>query len=190
MSQIKFGEFLRAVSVTQRRISFNDLAVKPKLDSSGKPLPIEPQKLKVNSLDVYRILAPYTSVRFMEQVKSVVPLALYLMLFQIFILRQGVSGAWVITGGLVAVMAGLMLFMEGLKLGLMPFGESIGNTLPVKSPLFVVLLIAFLLGVGVTFAEPAIGALKAAGAIVSAEKAPYLYVQMNAKKNKQIKAEA
>jgi hypothetical protein len=61
----------------------------------------------------------------------------------------------------------------------MPFGESIGNTLPVKSPLFVVLLIAFLLGIGVTFAEPAIGALKQAGAIVSPEKAPYLYALLN-----------
>ena len=58
-------------------------------------------------------------------------------------------------------------FMEGLKLGLMPFGEVIGNTLPKKSPLPLVLLVALLLGVGVTYAEPAIGALKAAGQIVS-----------------------
>ena len=33
--------------------------------------------------------------------------------------------------------------MEGLTLGLMPFGETIGKTLPIKSPLGVVLLIAF-----------------------------------------------
>ena len=66
-----------------------------------------------------------------------------------------------ITGGLGAVILGLMVFMEGLKLGLMPFGEVIGTNLPKKSPLPVVLLIAFLLGIGVTFAEPAIGALQA-----------------------------
>ena len=41
------------------------------------------------------------------------------------------------------------------------------------------LLITLLLGVGVTFAEPAIGALKAAGQNVSVEQAPYLYALLN-----------
>ncbi|MCB0364404.1 MAG: DUF1538 domain-containing protein [Bdellovibrionaceae bacterium] len=176
---IRYGEFVREMSVRQAQISFNDLAVKPQKDDQGNDIPIKPEKLSVTGTDIYRILAPYTSVRFIEQVKAVVPLAVYLVIFQIFILRQGVTDAFIITGGLFSVMLGLMLFMEGLKLGLMPFGESIGNTLPVKSPLPVVLLIAFLLGVGVTFAEPAIGALKAAGQIVQVDKAPYLYAILN-----------
>ena len=111
--------------------------------------------------------------------KAVVPLAAYLFLFQILILRQGVLDHWVITAGLIAVILGLMIFMEGLKLGLMPFGEIIGHTLPKKSKLGVVLLIAFLLGIGVTFAEPAIGALQAVGSIVDVKKAPYLYTLLN-----------
>ena len=41
------------------------------------------------------------------------------------------------------------------------------------------MLITFLLGIGVTFAEPAIGALRAAGQIVSVEQAPYLYAILN-----------
>ena len=61
----------------------------------------------------------------------------------------------------------------------MPFGEVIGNTLPKKSPLPLVLLVALLLGVGVTYAEPAIGALKAAGQIVQVEKAPILFALLN-----------
>ncbi|MCB0391006.1 MAG: DUF1538 domain-containing protein [Bdellovibrionales bacterium] len=174
MKEIRFGDYLRANSVSQRQVSYNKLAPKPK-DSKKVVL----QKLQVSAKDIYRILAPYTSVRFMEQLKAVVPLAVYLVLFQILILRQGVTDSVIIGGGLFAVMVGLMLFMEGLKLGLMPFGESIGNILPVKSPLPIVLLIAFLLGVGVTFAEPAIGALKAAGQIVQVEKAPYLYAILN-----------
>ena len=115
----------------------------------------------------------------MDQVRAVVPLALYLALFQILILRQLVDDSWLITGGLFAVIVGLMLFMEGLKLGLMPFGELIGHTLPRKSPLPLVLFITLLLGIGVTFAEPAIGALKAAGQNVSPERAPYLWVLLN-----------
>ena len=58
----------------------------------------------------------------MDQVRAVVPLALYLALFQILFLRYMVEDSWVITGGLFAVIAGLMFFMEGLQLGLMPFG--------------------------------------------------------------------
>jgi hypothetical protein len=42
-----------------------------------------------------------------------------------------------------------------------------------------VLTIAFILGVGVTFAEPAIGALQTAGQLVSVETAPYLYTILN-----------
>ena len=176
---IRYGDFVREMSIRQAQISFNDLAVKPEKDAKGEDIPIKPEKLQVSGTDIYRILAPYTSVRFLDQAKAVVPLAIYLMIFQVFILRQGVTDAFIICGGLVSVMVGLMLFMEGLKLGLMPFGESIGNTLPVKSPLPVVLLIAFLLGVGVTFAEPAIGALKAAGQIVQVDKAPFLYAILN-----------
>jgi hypothetical protein len=81
--------------------------------------------------------------------------------------------------GLVSVIIGLMMFMEGLKVGLMPFGETIGSILPSKSPLYVVLTVTFLLGIGVTFAEPAIGALKTAGSIVDVTKAPYLYALLN-----------
>ena len=63
--------------------------------------------------EALRLLQPYVSVRFMEQVKAVVPLALYLALFQILFLRQMVEDSWSITGGLFAVIAGLMFFMEG-----------------------------------------------------------------------------
>jgi len=42
-----------------------------------------------------------------------------------------------------------------------------------------VLTVAFILGVGVTFAEPAIGALQTAGQLISVESAPYLYILLN-----------
>ena len=111
--------------------------------------------------------------------KAVLPLALYLVLFQLLILRQDLTDSWVIMAGLFSVIIGLMLFMEGLKVGLMPFCEMIGTILPTKSSLSIVLTVAFLLGVGVTFAEPAIGALRTAGSIVDIEKAPYLYALLN-----------
>ncbi len=177
-SKIRFGDFIR-YRISHQSVSYNDLTPKPKYDTGGREIPYEPGKLHLRPIDVHRLLTPYISVRLLNQVKAVVPLAAYLILFQLLILRQTVVDHWVITGGMLAVIIGLMIFMEGLKLGLMPFGETIGNTLPKKSPLGVVLLIAFLLGIGVTFAEPAIGALQAVGAIVNVEKAPYLYTLLN-----------
>jgi hypothetical protein len=173
-SEIQYGQYVRESTLKQRSVSYNNLIPKLEIDSQGQAVPYHPPKLKLQSADIYNLLAPYFNVRLMEQVKAVFPLAIYLILFQILILRQPVQEAVLITGGLGAVIIGLMVFMEGLKLGLMPFGEVIGTNLPKKSPLPVVLLIAFLLGIGVTFAEPAIGALQAVGSIVNVEKAPFL----------------
>jgi hypothetical protein len=129
--------------------------------------------------EIAQLFQPYVSQRFLDQFKTVAPLAAYLVLFQLLILRQLVQDSWLITGGLLAVILGLMFFMEGLKLGLMPFGTVIGSTLPRKSSLPVVLIITLLLGIGVTFAEPAISALKMAGQNVAVERAPYLYALLN-----------
>ncbi len=130
-------------------------------------------------MDAFRLIYRYLQSKIFEQLKVVMPLAVYLVLFQTLILKEPIANAMSITGGLVAVVIGLMLFMEGLRLGLMPFGEVIGNKLPQKSTLPVVLLIVFLLGIGVTFAEPAIGALKIAGANIDPNQAPYLYAILN-----------
>ena len=173
-SEIQYGQYVRESTLKQRSVSYNDLTPKVEVDAQGQPIPYRAPKLKLQGADVYNLLAPYFNVRLIEQIQAVFPLAIYLILFQILILRQPIQDALLITGGLGAVIIGLMVFMEGLKLGLMPFGEVIGTSLPKKSPLPVVLLIAFLLGIGVTFAEPAIGALQAVGAIVDVEKAPFL----------------
>jgi hypothetical protein len=171
VKNVRYGDFLKEVSVNYSEVSYNDLTPK----EGDKPK----TKIELRGIDIYRLIQPYISVRFLEQVKALLPLALYLVLFQIFLLRQEVVDAAVISMGLFSVILGLMFFMEGIKQGLMPFGESIGNTLPKKVSLSVVLFIAFLLGIGVTFAEPAIGALKAAGALVEVSKAPYLYALLN-----------
>ena len=178
-TEVRYADFVREVFVERQVISYNALTPKLERDAERKIIPFKPPPIKLRPIDVHRLIRPYVEARFIDQFKTVVPLAAYLALFQVIILRQLVEDSWIITAGLFAVIVGLMLFMEGLKLGLMPFGEIIGNTLPKKSPLPVVLFIAFLLGIGVTLAEPAIGALKAAGAIVSVESAPYLYALLN-----------
>jgi len=169
--KLRYGDFVREVQADHITISYNDLTRNSVKNRS--------EKITLRSLDIYRLLQPYISVRFLEQVYSLMPLVIYLVLFQIFVLQQGLNDASNIAVGLVAVIVGLMFFMEGIKLGLMPFGELIGNTLPKRVHLATVLSVAFLLGIGVTFAEPAIGALKAAGALVDVTRAPYLYMLLN-----------
>ena len=136
-------------------------------------------KIKLTFSEKIDILKPYISSRFMDQLKSVWIIITYLVLFQIVILQLPIVYSLMIGFGVFIVILGLMFFIEGLMLGLMPFGEILGAKLPVKSTLPVILLFAFLLGMGATFAEPAIAVLKLAGAGVKAEMAPLLYSLLN-----------
>ena len=174
--EISFSSFTRELNVHLDTVSYNELIPRVEYDAEGHELSTRRQAIKVDAGDVYRLLQPYLSVRINEQLRAVIPLAAYLALFQLFILRENIVDAGIITGGLLAVIFGLMIFMEGLKVGLMPFGEALGTSLPARAGLAVVLTVAFLLGIGVTFAEPAIGALQTAGSLVNIEKAPYLAI--------------
>jgi hypothetical protein len=177
--EVPFSSFTRELNVHLDTLSYNELIPPVEYDESGRELDTRREAIKVSGGDVYRLLKPYLSVRLNEQVRAVMPLAIYLVIFQLFILRENIVDGTIITGGLLAVIFGLMLFMEGLKVGLMPFGEALGTSLPAKAGLAVVLTIAFILGIGVTFAEPAIGALQTAGSLVDVTKAPYLYAMLN-----------
>ena len=94
-------------------------------------------------------------------------------------LKLPIVFALTISFGVALVVAGLTFFMEGLELGLMPFGEIIGSVLPRKSKLPVIMLFSVLLGIGATLAEPAIFVLKQAGAGVKPDQAPLLYSLLN-----------
>jgi len=170
---IKYSQYLNAVAVRHRSVSYNSLA--PVIDGQRQ----KPDRIKLNFNQVIELLAPYCGLRVLDQLKAVAPLAAYLMLFQLLVLRHPVESALTLCFGLIAVVIGLAVFMEGLSTGLMPFGTIIGDNLPKKASMFVVLVIIGILGVGVTFAEPAIGALQAFGSSVDVSKAPYLFELLN-----------
>ena len=169
----RYSQYLNAAAVRHRSVSYNALA--PIVDGSGQ----KPGKISLSFNQAIELLAPYCGIRIIEQLKAVAPLAAYLMLFQLLVLRHPVDSAMTLCFGLIAVVIGLAVFMEGLSTGLMPFGNIIGDNLPKKASMFVVLVIIGILGVGVTFAEPAIGALQAFGSSVDVMKAPYLYELLN-----------
>ena len=173
---LRYSSVLRSNAVRHQEISYNELTPKP---VRGKKDSLKPKRLRLGFEQTMALLMPYSGVRVLEQMKAVIPLALYLVLFQLIILRQPVEAALLLVGGLSAVIVGLALFMEGLNVGLMPFGTLIGDKLPRKASMPVMLLVIAVLGVGVTFAEPAIGALQAFGASVDVTRAPYLYEILN-----------
>lgn len=178
-NRYRFGDYQRETRSTREALTFGRVIPTVSTDAEGSAVVKSAPKYKLTPLEALRLVQPYVSKRFMEQLKAVVPLGVYLALFQILFLRHMVEDSWIIIGGLFAVIIGLMLFMEGLAVGLMPLGTLIGDRLPRRSSLPLVLGVALLLGVGVTLAEPAIGALKTAGQNVSVEQAPYLYAILN-----------
>lgn len=129
------------------------------------------------------LLVPYVKKRIMAQVQSVALIVIYLICFQTIVLNIAISEAAIVATGISVVVLGLAFFMEGLFLGLMPLGEVIGIKLPQKTKLPIILTFAFILGIGATFAEPAIGILKAAGAYVKAWDAPLLFLILNKHSN-------
>lgn len=173
---MRYSQFISETNVGSQTISYNLLT--PKF-VEGDPDALKPKKIKITPRQAAELFRPFALVRIMDQVKAVVPLSVYLVLFQVLVLRQPIDAAISLAIGLVAVIVGLAVFMEGLNTGLMPFGTIIGNNLPRKASMPVVLTIIGILGVGVTFAEPAIGALQAFGGSVDVNLAPYLYELLN-----------
>jgi hypothetical protein len=163
--KLRYGLYLGAIQRHERQISFGALA---EAERNTKVRP------KLRAVDLHRLVTPYVTVRFAEQLWAVVPLALMLIGFQALALRTSLLDAQQIAVGIFCVITGLMLFMEGVKLGLMPFAENIGFTMPGKVHPSVLLGFAMLLGAAATFAEPAIGALQAAASAISPERAPWL----------------
>lgn len=132
--------------------------------------------VKVTFSQAMGILVPYAWHNISEQFVIVVPVCLYLALFQLVVMQRAVAQVGWVVGGIALVILGLAFFLEGVRIGLVPLGDSIGNTLPKRSRLPGILTFAFLLGVLAAFGEPVVGSLQIAGAGVDAAKAPLLHL--------------
>ena len=163
--EIRYSTYLGAIKRHRRRLSYSAILEAERL---RPPLP------RLRAIDLHRLLTPYVSVRLAEQLRAVVPLALLLMAFQALALRSSLLDTETIVLGILAVIIGLMFFMEGVKLGLMPFAENVGFHMPGRMHPSLLLGFSLLLGAAATFAEPAIGALKATADAISSERAPWL----------------
>lgn len=87
---------------------------------------------------------------------DLMPIIIVVSFFQIVILQQPFPNLLDIVVGLVFVVIGLMLFIEGLEIGLFPIGENLSYALVKRGSVFWLLLFSFLLGFSTTIAEPAL----------------------------------
>ncbi len=100
---------------------------------------------------------------------DLLPIVVVVSFFQIVVLKQPFPNMTEILIGLAFVVLGLMLFIEGLEVGLFPIGENLSYALAKKGSLFWLLLFSFLLGFSTTIAEPALIAVSKEAAKIAVE---------------------
>ena len=91
-----------------------------------------------------------------EAVRDLAPVVLVIVFFQVVVLRQPFPDLSAVLAGLVFVILGLTMFVQGLQMGLFPLGEAMADAFARKGSLSALLAFAFCLGVGTTVAEPAL----------------------------------
>ena len=101
--------------------------------------------------------------------RDLAPIVIVIAFFQIVVLRQPLPNLGSILVGLLCVIAGLTLFIQGLESGLFPLGEAIAQGVARKGSATALLSFAFCLGFGTTVAEPALIAVAAEAAEVASQ---------------------
>ena len=88
--------------------------------------------------------------------RDLAPIVLVIAVFQLFVIKQPVTGFLSLVFGGLLVVAGLAFFIFGLRLALFPIGEGLAHALARKGSVFWLFTFAFVLGFGTTIAEPAL----------------------------------
>jgi len=104
----------------------------------------------------------------LASLRNLLPIVVVISVFQVFVIRESVSGLMSMAIGGFLVVAGLTFFIFGLRLALFPIGEGIAHSLAKKGSVFWLVVFAFVLGFGTTIAEPALIAIAAEAAEVAA----------------------
>ena len=104
-----------------------------------------------------------------EAVRDLLPVILVITVFQLAILQQPFPELVEVLVGTGLVIIGLMLFVQGLEMGLFPIGETLAVSFAQKGSLLWLLIFGFGLGFSTTVAEPALIAITQEAAEVAAQ---------------------
>lgn len=106
--------------------------------------------------------------RMLDSLRDLAPIILVIAFFQVVVLQQPFPDLGSVAIGLVCVMVGLGLFIQGLESGLFPLGEDLAWAFASKGSLVALLAFSFCLGFATTVAEPALIAIADEAAEVAA----------------------
>jgi hypothetical protein len=98
---------------------------------------------------------------------DLIPIIVVVVFFQSVVIQQPLPQIGEVIFGFLFVVVGLMLFVEGLKIGLFPIGEALAYALAKKGSLVWLLIFSFALGFSTTIAEPALIAVAKEASIIS-----------------------
>jgi uncharacterized membrane protein (DUF2068 family) len=118
-----------------------------------------------------RSIAGQLVLSLLESLRDLAPIILVIAVFQLLVLREPIPNLVDLAIGSGMIVVGLSLFVQGLKLGLFPLGESMAWNLARKGSLMWLLTFGFALGFATTVAEPALIAVADEAARVAADAA-------------------
>ncbi len=111
----------------------------------------------------------YVIGRLRQAATDLLPIVVVIAFFQLVVIRQPLPQFGEMLFGVLLVVLGLSMFIEGLEMALFPIGESMAQALSQKGSLFWLLLFAFALGFSTTVAEPALIAISKEAAQIAME---------------------
>ena len=97
----------------------------------------------------------------LEVSMALIPLLLFFLFFQLFMLKLPWKRVKDILIGVVLTFLGLSLFLQGVHVGFLPVGREIGDIVGDWNHQWILIPVGFLLGFVATFAEPAVRVLNA-----------------------------
>ncbi len=102
-------------------------------------------------------------------ITDLLPIIVVVVFFQSVVIRQPFPQIGEVIFGILLVIVGLMLFVEGLEMGLFPIGEELAYALAKKGSLPWLMIFSFALGFSTTIAEPALIAVAKEASIISSD---------------------
>lgn len=126
----------------------------------------------------------------LEVSAALAPLVFIFAAFQLAYLRLPAEKLVLLAKGLGLTFVGLVLFLQGVKVGFLPVGEEMGQALGALDHKWIIVPIGFLLGLTATAAEPAVrilgqevekastGAIRARGIILTLSLGVALFVAL------------
>lgn len=100
---------------------------------------------------------------------DVLPLLLVVVFFQVFVIQKPFPNLASTLSGLILVIMGLFLFIQGLEIGLFPLGEKMAYQFAEKGNVSWLMFFGFAIGFSTTVAEPALLAIAGKAGEIAAQ---------------------